>query len=154
MSATEACRAPLIGWPGSFRGGADSRAARSTGGAPPLQLLLSVGEAVDEAGRVMSQQPAATNGASAVGADVGPPTGPPTGAAARAGVVGRVVGTEDSTPLEFSVALDAGAYLQLDDVVVTARQVPGVGAVTVSGVVTQVRARHERASFGSGVFLI
>src|SRR5215813_459683 len=113
MSATEACRAPLIGWPGSFRGGADSRAARSTGGAPPLQLLLSVGEAVDEAGGVMSQQPA------------GPP-GAPNGAAARAGVVGRVVGTEDSTPLEFSVALDAGAYLQLDDVVVTARQVPGV----------------------------
>ena len=38
--------------------------------------------------------------------------------------VGRVVGTEDSTPLQFSVALDQDAYLQLDDVVVTVRAVP------------------------------
>src|SRR5579859_3613651 len=71
-----------------------------------------------------------------------------------ADVVGRVVGTEDSTPLQFAVALGKDAYLQLDDVVVTVRQVPGVGPVLTSGVVTQVRARHEGASFGSDVFLI
>jgi uncharacterized protein len=68
--------------------------------------------------------------------------------------VGRVMGTEDSTPLRFAVALDEGSYLQLDDVVVTLRQVPEVGPVLTSGVVTQVRARHEGASFGSDVFLI
>jgi hypothetical protein len=39
-------------------------------------------------------------------------------------------------------------------VVVTLRQVPGVGPVLTSGIVTQVRARHEGASFGSDVFLI
>jgi hypothetical protein len=39
--------------------------------------------------------------------------------------VGRVVGTEDSTPLQFGVALDEGAYLQLDDVVADAMQVLG-----------------------------
>ena len=72
----------------------------------------------------------------------------------QAGVVGRVIGTEDATPLQFAVALDEGAYLQLDDVVVTVRQVPGIGAVLTSGVVTQVRARHEGAIFGSDVFLI
>ena len=33
---------------------------------------------------------------------------------ASAGVVGRVIGTEDATPLQFNVALDEGAYLQLD----------------------------------------
>jgi DNA helicase HerA-like ATPase len=71
-----------------------------------------------------------------------------------ADVVGRVVGTEDSTPLQFAVALGKDAYLQLDDVVVTVRPVPGVGPVLTSGVVTQVRARHEGASFGSDVFLI
>src|SRR5579859_2803707 len=71
-----------------------------------------------------------------------------------ADVVGRVVGTEDSTPLQFAVALGKDAYLQLDDVVVTIREVPGVGPVMTSGVVTQVRARHEGASFGSDVFLI
>ena len=68
--------------------------------------------------------------------------------------VGRVVGTEDSTPLLFSVALAKEQYLQLDDVVVTVRPVPGIGPVLTSGVVTEVRARHEGASFGSDVFLI
>ncbi|WP_338051186.1 ATP-binding protein [Pseudonocardia acidicola] len=68
--------------------------------------------------------------------------------------VGRVVGTEDSTPLQFSVAVAEDAYLQLDDVVVTVRAVPGLRPVMTSGVVTQVRARHEGASFGSDVFLI
>jgi DNA helicase HerA-like ATPase len=56
--------------------------------------------------------------------------------------------------LQFAVALDEDSYLQLDDVVVTLRQVPGVGPVLTSGIVTQVRARHEGASFGSDVFLI
>lgn len=68
--------------------------------------------------------------------------------------VGRVIGTEDSTPLLFQVAVRDGEYLQLDDVVVTVRVVPGVGPVMSAGVVTQVRARHEGAVFGSDVFLI
>ena len=37
---------------------------------------------------------------------------------------GRVLGTEDATPLEFWVAVSAGSHLQLDDVVATARQLP------------------------------
>ena len=68
--------------------------------------------------------------------------------------MGRVLGTEDSTPLQFWVALDRESYLQLDDIVVTERAVPGVGSVTTAGVVTQVRARHEGAQFASDVFLI
>jgi DNA helicase HerA-like ATPase len=68
--------------------------------------------------------------------------------------VGLVAGTEDSTPLQFAVALDEASYLQLDDVVVTLRHVPGRGPVLTSGIVTQVRARQEGASFGSDVFLI
>ena len=68
--------------------------------------------------------------------------------------VGLVAGTEDSTPLQFAVALDEASYLQLDDVVVTVRDLPGGGQVATSGIVTQVRARHEGASFGSDVFLI
>ncbi len=55
--------------------------------------------------------------------------------------VGLVAGTEDSTPLQFAVALDEASYLQLDDVVVTLRHVPGLGPVLTSGIVTQVRAR-------------
>jgi len=70
------------------------------------------------------------------------------------GEVGKVAGTEDSTPLKFHVALSPGAYLQLDDVVSTSREIPGRGTVVTSGVVTEVVARHEGAAFGSDVFLI
>ncbi len=38
--------------------------------------------------------------------------------------VGRVLGTEDSTPLEFWVGIEDGAYLQLDDVVMVRTNVP------------------------------
>ena len=59
--------------------------------------------------------------------------------------VGLVAGTEDSTPLLFRVAVAEDSYLQLDDVVLTVRNVPGVGPVSTAGVVTQVPARHEGA---------
>ena len=70
------------------------------------------------------------------------------------GSIGRVLGIEDATPLQWHVALNEDDYLQLDDVVTTRREVPGVGDVLLAGVVTQVQARHEGASFGSDVFLI
>ena len=68
--------------------------------------------------------------------------------------MGLVAGTEDATPLVFRVAVSPDAYLQLDDVVVTQREVPGAGPVTVAGVVTEVTARHEGAQFASDAFLI
>ena len=69
--------------------------------------------------------------------------------------VGRVLGTLDATPLQFWVAVQPGAYLQLDDVVVTTRELPDSPVpVTIAGVVTQVRARHEGATFDSDVFAI
>jgi uncharacterized protein len=71
-----------------------------------------------------------------------------------AGEVGKVAGTADSTPLKFHVALVPEAYLQLDDVVVTRRDVPGVGTVATAGIVTEVVARHEGAAFASDVFMI
>ncbi|MBN1172767.1 MAG: ATP-binding protein [Micromonosporaceae bacterium] len=68
--------------------------------------------------------------------------------------VGRVLGTADATPLQFWVAVSPGSYLQLDDVVITERELPGSGPVAVAGVVTAVRARHEGAVFDSDVFAI
>ncbi len=69
--------------------------------------------------------------------------------------VGRVIGTEDSTPLSFWVAIAPGQYLQLDDVVVTDRELPGEAqTIRLAGVVTQVRARQEGARFDSDVFLV
>ena len=74
----------------------------------------------------------------------------------RAGVdaVGLVVGTVAATPLQFSVGLAPGQYLQLDDVVVTRRELPGRPGVQIAGVVTNVEAVHEGARFASDVFLI
>ncbi|WP_100445920.1 ATP-binding protein [Glycomyces xiaoerkulensis] len=66
--------------------------------------------------------------------------------------VGRVLGTEDATPLSFWVGVGTEAYAQLDDVLTTEREVPGVGTVRISGVVTSVRSRHEGAQFDSDVF--
>ena len=68
--------------------------------------------------------------------------------------VGRVLGTSDATPLQFWVAVAPGAYLQLDDVVVTHRELPDGSTVNIAGVVTAVRARHEGAAFDSDVFAI
>src|SRR5215472_8800236 len=69
-------------------------------------------------------------------------------------VVGLVVGTVAATPLQFSVVVVSLQYLQLDDVVVTQRSLPGQPPVQVSGVVTNVEAVHEGARFASDVFLI
>jgi uncharacterized protein len=69
-------------------------------------------------------------------------------------IVGRVIGTEDSTPLEFWVGVAEDSYLQLDDVVALERVLPGGEVVKIFGMVGQVRARHEGARFDSDVFLI
>ena len=69
-------------------------------------------------------------------------------------MVGRVIGTDDATPLEFWVAVAPDQFLQLDDVVALERTPPGRDPVRIYGIVNQVRARHEGARFDSDVFLI
>ena len=69
-------------------------------------------------------------------------------------IAGRVLGTDDATPLEFWVAVAEGSFLQLDDVVALERTLPSGDSVRIYGVVAQVRARHEGARFDSDVFLI
>jgi len=68
--------------------------------------------------------------------------------------LGLVVGTVPATPLQFSVGLAPGQFAQLDDVVVTHRQLPGRPDVRIAGVVTNIEAVHEGARFASDVFLI
>ncbi len=68
--------------------------------------------------------------------------------------VGRVLGTDDSTPLEFWVAVARGQHLQLDDIIALDRVLPTGDVVSIYGIVGQVRARHEGARFDSDVFLI
>src|SRR5919106_2199233 len=69
------------------------------------------------------------------------------------GDVGLVLGTEDATPLEFWVGIRPGQFLQLDDVVALERELPDGRSLKISGVVGQVRARHEGARFDGDVFL-
>jgi DNA helicase HerA-like ATPase len=68
--------------------------------------------------------------------------------------VGRVLGTQAATPLAFWVGLEPGTVVQLDEVVVARRPIPGRGDVLIAGVVTNVEARHEGAAYDSDVFLI
>ncbi|MDX1468191.1 MAG: ATP-binding protein [Acidimicrobiia bacterium] len=69
-------------------------------------------------------------------------------------MVGRVIGTRDSTPLEFWVGVAEGEFMQLDDVVALERVLPTGEVVRLYGTVGQVVARHEGARFDSDVFLI
>lgn len=69
-------------------------------------------------------------------------------------MVGRVLGTLDSTPLEFWVGVAPGEYLELDDVVALERVLPTGEQVKIYGTVSQVRARHEGTRFDSDVFLV
>ncbi len=68
--------------------------------------------------------------------------------------VGRVLGTDDATPLEFWVAVAPGSHLQLDDVIALDRILPTGEKVSIYGIVGQVRARHEGVRFDSDVFLV
>src|SRR5438067_8417288 len=68
--------------------------------------------------------------------------------------VGMVLGTEDATPLTFWVGVQPDAYLQLDDAVIVDTDVPGRGRLRIAGIVQDVRARHEGATFDTDVFLI
>jgi DNA helicase HerA-like ATPase len=83
-----------------------------------------------------------------------PPDGSATGGNATSEPVGVILGTEDSTPLDFWVGVSPDSYLQLDDAVVVQSEVPGRGPVRIAGIVQNVRARHEGASFDSDVFLV
>lgn len=63
--------------------------------------------------------------------------------------VGHVIGSQHTNTREFRVILDEAEYLQLDDLVVVRTEVPGRGAVDTYGIVTEVEAIYEGASFES-----
>lgn len=75
-------------------------------------------------------------------------------ALASSNPIARVLGTQPASPLTFWASLIPGNWLQLDDVVITERDLPGRGTISTAGIVTQVQARHEGASFESDVHLI
>lgn len=75
---------------------------------------------------------------------------------AGAAPIGRVLGTEDATPVSFWFAVTPGSRARLDDVVtLTTADPAGEGrGVTFYGVIDQVRRRHEGVQFDSDTELI
>lgn len=63
--------------------------------------------------------------------------------------IGRVLGSEHTTTSGFRIVLEEDNFAQLDDLVVVRTQVPKVGEVRTYGVVTEVAAIYEGASFES-----
>jgi DNA helicase HerA-like ATPase len=68
--------------------------------------------------------------------------------------VGRVAAHRFSTTQEFRVAIDDDQYLQLDDLVVVRTDIPKAGQVQTYGIVTEVEAIYEGATFESDTRLI
>jgi DNA helicase HerA-like ATPase len=67
--------------------------------------------------------------------------------------VGKVLGTADSQPLDFWVAIPADELVQLDDVVFVRRRLANGETLSIYGLVDSVVARHEGAKLESDVFL-
>ncbi len=70
--------------------------------------------------------------------------------------IGRVLGTEDATPVSFWFAVAAGCRARLDDVVtLTTADPAGEGRdITYFGVIDQVRRRHEGIQFEGDTELV
>ncbi len=64
--------------------------------------------------------------------------------------MGRVIGTQDATPLEFWVWLEEGEPIQVDDAIVVETDSPN-GPLKLFGMVDIVRARHQGSTFDSDV---
>jgi hypothetical protein len=67
--------------------------------------------------------------------------------------MGRVIGTQDATPLEFWVLLDDGEQVQMNDAVVVETQAPTPDGsdLKLFGMVDMIRARHQGSVFDSDV---
>ncbi|MCS6925268.1 MAG: ATP-binding protein [Candidatus Binatia bacterium] len=64
--------------------------------------------------------------------------------------MGRVIGTQDATPLEFWVLLDPGERVQMDEAVVVETNSP-IGPLKLFGIVDVIRAKHQGSTFDSDV---
>ncbi len=69
-------------------------------------------------------------------------------------VVGLVLGSQDSTPLDFWVGVRDGERLQLDDLVVVRTSIGEGEEVTFYGLVDIVRKRFEGSQFDTDAFRV
>ena len=64
--------------------------------------------------------------------------------------MGRVIGTQDATPLEFWVLLEREEQVQVDEAVVVETGSP-IGPLKLFGIVDLIRTRHQGSTFDSDV---
>ncbi len=64
--------------------------------------------------------------------------------------MGKVIGTQDATPLDFWVLLDKGEAVQVDEAVVVEADSP-IGPLKLFGMIDVIRARHQGSTFDSDV---
>ena len=64
--------------------------------------------------------------------------------------MGRVIGTQDATPLEFWVLLEREEQVQVDEAVVVETNSP-IGPLKLFGIVDIIRTRHQGSTFDSDV---
>lgn len=67
-------------------------------------------------------------------------------------VVGVVLGSRESTPLEYWVGVEEGKTVQLDDLIVLETVMPDGGRVTYYGIVDQVTKKFEGNAFDTDAF--
>ena len=65
---------------------------------------------------------------------------------------GLVLGSQDATPLEFWVGVEAGNQLELDDLVVVETMSPRGQSVSFFGIIDAVRKRYEGAQYDTDAF--
>src|SRR5262245_20092941 len=65
-------------------------------------------------------------------------------------MMGRIIGTQDATPLEFWVLLDRGEQVQVDEGIVVETNAP-IGPLKLFGIVDVIRAKHQGSTFDSDV---
>jgi uncharacterized protein len=76
----------------------------------------------------------------------------PAAAATGSAVVGLVLGSLDSTPLEFWIGVQEGQSVQLDDLVVVETTAPGGQVIRFFGMVDLVRKKYEGSQFDTDAF--
>jgi DNA helicase HerA-like ATPase len=67
-------------------------------------------------------------------------------------VIGVVLGSRDSAPLDFWIGVEEGKMVQLDDLVVLDTQTPDGSSLTYYGIVDQVTKRFEGNAFDTDAF--
>src|SRR5690348_9765528 len=80
------------------------------------------------------------------------PASEPIGQMTELKAEGLVLGSQDATPLEFWVGVEAGSQLELDDLVVVETMSPRGQSVSFFGIIDAVRKRYEGAQYDTDAF--